>query len=234
MKKKQKLVVINPNTSTMMTDRIRLVADSVVGADFELIVTNPPSGPVSIEGYYDEAMSLAGLLGIVKHHDDADGFVIACFDDTGLDAARTITTSPVVGIGEAAFHMASMISNKFGVVTTLARSVPALEHNLVRYGLSARCSGVVASDVPVLEVEAQNGKAYKRIAAEVENAIKNDRAEAVVLGCAGMAELALALQRDYGVPVLEGISCAIKLVEAMLYLKLENSKVCGYAQPRLK
>ena len=74
MKKKQKLVVINPNTSTMMTDRIRLVADSVVGADFELIVTNPPSGPVSIEGYYDEAMSLAGLLDIVKHHDDADGF----------------------------------------------------------------------------------------------------------------------------------------------------------------
>jgi allantoin racemase len=159
MKKKQKLVVINPNTSTMMTDRIRLVADSVVGADFELIVTNPPSGPVSIEGYYDEAMSLAGLLDLVTHHDDADGFVIACFDDTGLDAARSITTSPVVGIGEAAFHMASMISNKFGVVTTLARSVPALEHNLVRYGLSARCSGVVASDVPVLEVEARNGNA---------------------------------------------------------------------------
>jgi allantoin racemase len=165
MKKKQKLVVINPNTSTMMTDRIRLVADSVVGADFELIVTNPPSGPVSIEGYYDEAMSLAGLLDLVTHHDDADGFVIACFDDTGLDAARSITTSPVVGIGEAAFHMASMISNKFGVVTTLARSVPALEHNLVRYGLSARCSGVVASDVPVLEVEARNGNAYKRIGA---------------------------------------------------------------------
>jgi len=234
MTSKPKIVVINPNTTASMTDRIRLVSESVISDDFCLMVVNPSSGPASIEGYYDEAMSLAGLLDLVKQHHDAAGFVIACFDDTGLDAARCLTASPVVGIGEAAYHMASMISNKFGVVTTLSRSIPALEHNLVRYGLAARCSGVRASDIPVLEVEASNGTAFERINAEVEQAIKMDKAEAIVLGCAGMAELGATLHDLHNIPVLDGISCAIKQVEAMIYLNLKNSNIGGYAKPRQK
>jgi allantoin racemase len=234
MTSKPKIVVINPNTTASMTDRIRLVSESVISDDYCLTVVNPSSGPASIEGYYDEAMSLAGLLDLVKQHHDAAGFVIACFDDTGLDAARCLTASPVVGIGEAAYHMASMISNKFGVVTTLSRSIPALEHNLVRYGLAARCSGVRASDIPVLEVEASNGTAFERINAEVEQAIKTDKAEAIVLGCAGMAELGATLHDLHNIPVLDGISCAIKQVEAMIYLNLKNSNIGGYAKPRQK
>jgi allantoin racemase len=234
MTSKPKIVVINPNTTASMTDRIRLVSESVISDDFCLTVVNPSSGPASIEGYYDEAMSLAGLLDLVKQHHDAAGFVIACFDDTGLDAARCLTASPVVGIGEAAYHMASMISNKFGVVTTLSRSIPALEHNLARYGLAARCSGVRASDIPVLEVEASNGTAFERINAEVEQAIKTDKAEAIVLGCAGMAELGATLHDLHNIPVLDGISCAIKQVEAMIYLNLKNSNIGGYAKPRQK
>ena len=217
MTSKPKIVVINPNTTASMTDRIRLVSESVISDDFCLTVVNPSSGPASIEGYYDEAMSLAGLLDLVKQHHDAAGFVIACFDDTGLDAARCLTASPVVGIGEAAYHMASMISNKFGVVTTLSRSIPALEHNLVRYGLAARCSGVRASDIPVLEVEASNGTAFERINAEVEQAIKTDKAEAIVLGCAGMAELGATLHDLHNIPVLDGISCgSLKLPRATI------------------
>ena len=234
MTSKPKIVVINPNTTASMTDRIRLVSESVISDAFCLTVVNPSSGPASIEGYYDEAMSLAGLLDLVKQHHDAAGFVIACFDDTGLDAARCLTASPVVGIGEAAYHMASMISNKFGVVTTLSRSIPALEHNLVRYGLAARCSGVRASDIPVLEVEASNGTAFERINAEGEQAIKTDKAEAIVLGCAGMAELGATLHELHNIPVLDGISCAIKQVEAMIYLNLKNSNIGGYAKPRQK
>jgi len=234
MTSKPKIVVINPNTTASMTDRIRLVSESVISDDFCLTVVNPSSGPASIEGYYDEAMSLAGLLDLVKQHHDAAGFVIACFDDTGLDAARCLTASPVVGIGEAAYHMASMISNKFGVVTTLSRSIPALEHNLVRYGLAARCSGVRASDIPVLDVEASNGTVFERINAEVEQAIKTDKAEAIVLGCAGMAELGATLHELHNIPVLDGISCAIKQVEAMIYLNLKNSNIGGYAKPRQK
>jgi len=234
MSGKPDIVIINPNTTASMTDRIRAVATENAGDRLNLTVLNPDHGPASIEGFYDEAMSMAGLLEVIGAHPQADGFIIACFDDTGLDAARCLTAAPVIGIGEAAYHMASMIANKFGVVTTLSRSVPALEHNLMRYGLAARCSGVRASDIPVLELEAGNSDAMARINTEVSQAIAVDKAEAIVLGCAGMSDLQAQLAREHQVPVLEGISCAVRLIESMIALGLENSKTGGYAWPRKK
>ncbi len=234
MSGKPEIVIINPNTTASMTDRIRAVAAETAGDRLDLTVLNPDHGPASIEGFYDEAMSMAGLLEVIGAHPQADGFIIACFDDTGLDAARCLTAAPVIGIGEAAYHMASMIANKFGVVTTLSRSVPALEHNLMRYGLAARCSGVRASDIPVLELEAGNSDAMARINTEVSQAIAVDKAEAIVLGCAGMSDLQAQLAREHQVPVLEGISCAVRLIESMIALGLENSKTGGYAWPRKK
>ena len=136
------------------------------------------------------------MIGEMQKHPAASACIIACFDDTGLDAARCLSAMPVIGIGEAAFHMASLIAGKFSVVTTLSRSVPAIEHNLVRYGLDSRCAKVRASDVPVLELEVPGSNARQRISEEIEHAILDDRAEAIVLGCAGMADLAAALSRD--------------------------------------
>jgi allantoin racemase len=195
------------------------------------VAVNSADGPASIEGFYDEAISLAGMLAVIRERKDFDAVVIACFDDTGLDAARCLTDKPVIGIGEAAYHMASMISNKFSVVTTLARSVPALEHNLHRYGLIARCARVRSSEVAVLELELPGSDACNRISAEIGRAIAEDRAEAIVLGCAGMADLADALAKEHGLPVLDGVSCAVGLAEAMVRLRILTSRVGGYSPP---
>ncbi|TIX94223.1 MAG: aspartate/glutamate racemase family protein, partial [Mesorhizobium sp.] len=105
-------------------------------AGTRIIAVNPKDGPPSVEGYFDEVFAIPGMIGEVQRHPAASACVIACFDDTGLDAVRCVSEMPVVGIGEAAFHMASLIAGKFSVVTTLSRSVPAIEHNLVRYGLA--------------------------------------------------------------------------------------------------
>jgi allantoin racemase len=138
------IVLINPNTTASFTTRIGEAARAVAAPGTRITAVNPPDGPVSIEGYFDEAYSVPGLLGeMARYEQSADaasitGYVIACFDDTGLDAARCAARAPVVGIGEAAFHLASLVAGKFSVITTLGRSVPALEHNLVRYGLASR------------------------------------------------------------------------------------------------
>jgi allantoin racemase len=228
-----RLLVVNPNTTAAMTEKIGDAARRVAAAGTEIVAVNPASGPASIEGYYDEAMSLAGLLGIVRERQDVDAIVIACFDDTGLDAARCLTDRPVVGIGEAAFHMASLLANRFTVITTLARSVPALEHNLARYGLAARCAKVRASNIPVLELEDPASEACAQIGREVANAIEKDEAEAIVLGCAGMTDLADALARSHGLPVLDGVVCAVTLAESLVRLGLRTSRLGGYAPPRL-
>jgi allantoin racemase len=163
-----------------------------------------------------------------------DAYIVACFDDTGLEAARCLTEAPVVGIGEAAFHMASLIAGKFSVVTTLKRSIPAIEQNLAKYGLASRCARVRASDVAVLDLEIPGSEARGRISEEIGASLREDGAEAVVLGCAGMADLSAELSRAHGVPVLDGVACAVKLCEGLVAIGLKTSKSGGYAQPRAK
>lgn len=224
-----KILVVNPNTTASMTAKVAAAAKRVASTGTEIVAVNPEQGPASIQGYYDEAMSIAGLLDLIGQHRNVDGVVIACFDDTGLDAARCLVDCPVVGIGEAAYHMATLVGGKFSVVTTLARSVPALEHNLQRYGLASRCAAVRSSEVAVLELEDGDSDARRRVAREIAAAVREDRAEAIVLGCAGMTELAQEFEREYGLPVLDGVVCAVSLCESMVRLGLQTSRIGGYA-----
>lgn len=229
-----RILVVNPNTTASMTGKIGEAARLVASAGTEISAVNPTDGPPSIEGYFDEVFSIPGLIGCMRAEPEADAYVIACFDDTGLDAARCATSAPVIGIGEAAFHMATLLAGRFSVVTTLARSVPAIEHNLTRYGLIDRCARVRASDIPVLDLEKPGSNAEHTISREIGRAIAEDHAEAIVLGCAGMADLAGRLTQEHGVPVLDGVACAVKLAEGLVGLGLRTSKIGGYAPPRPK
>lgn len=228
------LLIVNPNTTASMTEKIGRAAADAAGPGVSVRAVNPDDGPVSIEGYYDEAFSVPGLLGVIRSAPPADAYVLACFDDTGLDAARSVAPGPVVGIGEAAFHMATLVAGRFSVVTTLQRSVQPIEHNLVRYGLASRCAAVRAAEVPVLDLELPGSDARERVAEEIGRALRDDRAEAIVLGCAGMADLAAALSARFRVPVLDGVACAVRLAASLVALGLNTSRAGPYALPRPK
>lgn len=226
--------VVNPNTTETMTAKIAAAARAVAMPETQILATQPAMGPVSIEGWYDEAFAVPGLLARIREAPQAAAHVIACFDDTGLDAARSLADAPVIGIGEAAFHMASLVAGKFGVITTLARSIPAIEHNLLRYGLASRCARVRAAEVPVLALEDAASGARARIDDEIARALREDRAEAIVLGCAGMADLAADLSARHGVPVVDGVAAAIVLAEGLARLGLRTAKTGSYAPPLAK
>jgi allantoin racemase len=228
--------VVNPNTTRSMTDGIAAAARAAASPGTGIVATQPEMGPVSIEGYYDEAFAVPGTLARIAaaERDGVDAHVIACFDDTGLDAARCIARAPVLGIGEAAFHAASMVAGRFGVITTLGRSVPALQHNLHRYGLASRCASVRAAEIPVLELDNPASDAAARISAEIDAAVSDDGAEAIVLGCAGMAALAARLSQRHGLPVIDGVAAAVAFAEALVRLGLRTTTLGGYAPPRAK
>lgn len=228
-----KILVVNPNTTASMTQKIGVAAKAVARPDTEIIATNPQVGPTSIQGYYDIAICLPGLLAEVQKHPEVDAIVVACFDDTGVDAIRCLTDVPVIGIGEAAFHAASMISTKFAVVTTLTRSVAGLEANLVRYGLDARCCKVRASDIPVLKLEENDPATIDKIRFEIKAAIDENRAEAIALGCAGMADLVEQLSQEFGLPVVDGVASAVTMAEALVAAGLKTSKTGAYAYPEI-
>jgi allantoin racemase len=219
--------VINPNTTAAMTDTIADAARDAASAGTTVEAVTSTTGPVSIEGYYDEAMCLPGLLKEIRRAEaeGVDAHVIGCFDDTGLDAARQLAAAPVIGIGEAAYHAAALVAHRFTVVTTLSRSIPALESNLLKYGFERRAR-VRAAEVPVLALEGADARA--RIDAEIACALAEDRAEAIVLGCAGMAKLVRELAATHGCPVIDGVGAAVKLAEMLIGLDLRTSKRGAY------
>ena len=104
---------------------------------------------------------------MLAEREGADAIVIACFDDTGLDAARALAGIPVIGICEAALSATSFIAQRFSVVTTMERSRLPVEHLVHRYGMSTRCK-VRAADVPVLSLEDPNSNARDRLRSEFE------------------------------------------------------------------
>ena len=176
-----RILVINPNSTTSMTEKIATAARNVAHSDTEIIPVTSSQAPPSIQGYYDVAMCLSGLINEVQRAENFDAIVVACFDDTGIDAIRCIVEVPVLGIGEAAYHAAAMLANRFSVITTLSRSVAGIEANLIRYGLMAKCAKVRATDIPVLKLEENDPETIALIEQSIKTAIENDSAEAIVL-----------------------------------------------------
>ncbi|TVP63084.1 MAG: aspartate/glutamate racemase family protein [Leptolyngbya sp. LCM1.Bin17] len=228
-----KIQVINPNTTADMTAKIGAAARQVASSGTAIVATNPTMGPVSIEGHYDEALSVIGVLDEIRQGEAAgvDGYVIACFGDPGLRAARELARGPVVGIAEAAMHAASLIASRFSVVTTLSRTKVIAQHLVHSYGMEIGCASIRATDLAVLDLEDTSGAAKASILQECRLALQEDEAEAIVLGCGGMADLAAELTQDLGVPVIDGVTVGVKLVEALVALGLGTSKVRDFAPP---
>ena len=227
-----KILIVNPNTTASMTKTIGAAARAVAAPGTEISAVTSSMGPASIEGFYDEAFAVPGLIQAPMGAPDADAGIIACFDDTGLDAARSAVRYPVVGICEAALVTAGQIAKRIAVVTTLPRSIVPLEDLVRRYGFAERAR-VTACNVAVLDLEKPGSGAAEKLDAEITRAL-DAGAEAIVLGCAGMADLAAALSQKFDVPVVDGVAAAVKQAEALAGLKFTTSRRGSYAAPAAK
>lgn len=227
--------VINPNTSASMTHKIAEVAKRIAAPGTRISATNPASGPTSIESHFDEAISAVGVAEEVRNGErrQTDAYIIACFGDPGLLAARELTRAPVIGIAEAALHMATLISTRFSVVTTLGRTAIIAEHLLQNYGFAHHCRRVRAAEIPVLDLE-DGDTVLAKLIDECCRARDEDDIGAIVLGCGGMADLTEQISDAVGLPVIEGVTAAVKLAEALVGLGLGTSKHGDLAFPRPK
>lgn len=224
--------VVNPNTTASMTDLIGRGARAATGPDTAVVTVHPEMGPASIESHYDETLAVPGLLAQIAAGEAAGaaGHVIACFGDPGLDAAREVAAGPVVGIAEAGMRTATYLGRSFGVVTTLRRTTGRAWELAGRYGVRGQCRTVRAVEIAVLALETDPA-ARSRIAAECADVVATEGVDAIVLGCAGMADLAAELTRRVGVPVVDGVAAAVATVEGLVRLGLSTGKRGEYATP---
>lgn len=131
-------------------------------------------------------------------------------------------------------HMATMVATRFSIVTTLPRTLIIARHLLHQYGFHQHCAALHAIDLPVLALEDGSGLAQEKVRECCIRALKEDGSGAIVLGCGGMATLAQELTRELRVPVIDGVSAAVKMVESLVALGLATSKHGDLAFPEKK
>jgi allantoin racemase len=207
------------------------VAAEALGPGCEVVNATAARGPRSIESAADEAVASAQVVEMVRAHPDCDAYLIACFGDPGLHAARELTEAPVVGIGEAAYRAACLVSRRFAVITTLRRGVPELEDAAEREAVGRRCVGVLPVEIGVHEQGAANPSAVAAIVAAGRLAIEERGAEALVLACGAMADVAQETSAALGIPVCDGVSFGALLAHALWRSGLHTSTVGAYRQP---
>lgn len=227
--------VINPNTTQAMTAKIEACARAVAHSGVTVAGITSEIGPESIESHYDEALSVPGVLRAIRlgERDGVDGYVIACFGDPGLEAARELAAGPVIGIAEAAMHTASHLGTGFSVVTTLERTIGQARNLTERYGMQRFCRGIHACAIPVLDLDT-DPDARKVVTEACRDALDADRSDVIVLGCAGMADMCRSISAELGVPVVDGVAAATLTVQSLVTMGLRTSKRGHYAAPPTK
>lgn len=231
-----KIKIINPNTTWSMTRTIEQAARKAVSDDVKIEAVSPTMGPVSIESHSDEAFAAVGVMDEVSKGevDGCDGYVLACFGDPGLHAAQELAQGPVVGIAQAAFHVATLVGRSFAIVTTLGRTLGRAQDLVDEYGFTRQCVAYRACEVPVLGLDEHPDAAYTSLLAECRATLEQCDADSIVLGCAGMAGMCERLEDELHVPVIDGVAAAAALVEGLVRIGARTSKRREFANPGAK
>ena len=218
------ILIINPNSSEEMTAAIQKAAEVFADGQFEVICKSTEGAPEFIETYEDQVKAAPGMIRLVRESEETfDAFIVACHCDPNLDVMKEITRKPVVGIGEASMKMASMLGHRFSVVSTAKHSIPNKEALVRKYHLQEVLASVKAPPEDMLGC----GDEEKTLQA-AKAAVEEDMAEVIVLGCAGMAGLDKRIQAELGVPVLDGVVCALIIATGLVRYGVSTSKIRRY------
>jgi allantoin racemase len=230
-----RILVANVNTTQSMTDSIAAQARSIAAPGTEVVGITPRFGADSCEGNFESYLAAIAVMDcVVNYPEPFDAVIQAGYGEHGREGLQELLDVPVVDITEAAASTAMFLGHKYSVVTTLDRAVPLIEDRLKLAGLDARCASVRASGMAVLELEEEPERAVEAIISQALLAVREDKAEVIVLGCGGMAGLDEQIRQRAGVPVVDGVASAVTIAESLVRMRLSTSKVRTYAAPRPK
>jgi Asp/Glu/hydantoin racemase len=158
---------------------------------------------------------------IARRDNEASAFVIACYSDPGLFAARETTKKPVLGIAECGLLTALTLGQRFGVISILDQAIPRHLRYAAQLGLSHRMAGDRAIGLGVVEL-ADESRTLGRMVEVGRRLHDEDGADVLVMGCAGMARYRDRLQAAVGVPVVEPTQAAVGMALARVRLGWER------------
>ena len=229
-----KLLVINPNSSETVTGAIMESARRAAAPGTSLVPVTTKGGTRNIDSavgdYLSGAYMIRTCLDAVPVH-RPDAVVLAGFGRVGIDALKEALSVPVVSISEASMAVACLLGHRFTTLTMLQQFIP-YQQDLVRYyGFEAKCASVRAINVNVEECVTDRERTLAELSAAIRAVVEQDRAEVVILACAGLCGYDRELTKLAGVPVLDPVAVAVKVAEGLVGLGLSHSKIRKFADP---
>ena len=209
--KQPSILVINPNSNGDVTAAMSEALEPLrLPGGPEIVCETLEDGPYGIESQADVDSVAMPLRRRVVERQDADAFVIACYSDPGLHVCREASAKPVFGIQECSVLTAATRADRFGVIAIKPASVRRHLRYLRQMGLVGRLAGERAADLSVAET-GKGGKTFERLLTVGAELRDEDGAEAIILGCAGMACHRAALEERLGVPVIDPTQAAVTM-----------------------
>ena len=236
-----KIKVVVPVATTVWNDATKKMMDSYKEGDTELDLVSIKEGPESLECTYDEAhVELSTVkMAEMAEQEGYDGVIIYCFSDPGLRAAKEKLSIPVTGIGEASMHFASLLGNKFTIISAgpsshFPNQRRRVQDKLRLCGFDHKCASVRSLKIPVLDLERQKSEEEKRLFEEARKAVEEDGADVIVLGCGWMLGVEKRISKELGVPAVIPGAAALKICESLIRMGLAQSKRCFTTPPEKK
>jgi allantoin racemase len=232
------IILINGNSSSAVSKGIGEAAAAVVGSGWndELTceVVTPSFGPRTVEGYLDGDLAAVAVASeVARRGKDGDAFVIACYSDPGLYAAREITDKPVIGIAQASMAVAVQLGHVFSILTPLSRLRPVLSGLVRRYGFMDHCSSIESVALSVSDAQRDRTQTIESFVEAGKRSVAHG-AEVIILGGAVLAGMENEISAALNVPVLDPVKCAVGQAVLLAKLGLKTSKLGGFAPPRNK
>ena len=235
-----RLLVINPNSDERVTSDLRARVLSVLPPGVSVEAVDCPRSPPVIETAVDDILAGPDVLRAALGAVGVDAYLVGCFGDPAVLALREALEGPVVGLGEAALMQASIVTSRFGLITTLERGIPALWAQLAASGVAASCAGVMAMSpahgTPVTAAGeaagvAEDGQDELDRLVDCGRRLLADGADGLVLACAAFGRYAPELTRVLEVPVCDGIGFAATALYGLWASGVSTSKRGSYAPP---
>ncbi|GAP35497.1 aspartate/glutamate racemase family protein [Piscinibacter sakaiensis] len=231
-----RLLVLNPNTSTGITDRLMAAGRAAAAPGTTLVPLTAPRGfPYIATRAEAQVGGAIALEMLAEHHDQGyDAAIIAAFGDPGLFGARELFELPVVGLAEAAMLTACMLGRRFAIVTFAQALGPWYRECVELHGLAGRLAGIRMLDGRFREVSDVQDEKEALLVDLARAAVEEDEAEVVILAGAPLAGLAARVQDRIPVPVVDQMAAAVKQAELVASLGVRPPTRGSFRRPAPK
>jgi len=225
-----RILLINGNTTQAVTDRMADAARVASASDTEIVPLTARFGAAIIGSRVETAVAAAAVVErLALSAEGCDAAIIGASVDPGLAAAREMLDIPVIGITEAALHTACLLGGRCGAIVMSANSATILREMADAYGLGSRLGAIHTLPMTPLDLIADPAATARTIGAAAEVMVQRDGVDTIVLIGAVMAGVPAVVQPALRVPVVEGVSAAVVLCEALARLKLPPARAGSYA-----